>query len=103
MGNSKGRDQTTKEFHVSPFNDVKGEYDFHFSKLGEALDIRIDILREGRQVFLSRMWGKSVPMSNTSVLKTILKFPISASLSIPRIYWQAMRLRFQRKLTYIDK
>jgi cyclopropane-fatty-acyl-phospholipid synthase len=92
-----------KAFHVSPYNDVKGQYDFHFSKIGDKLDIRIDILRDDKQVFLSRLWGESTVMSDSSILKTLIKFPLSAALSIPRIYWQALRLHFQRGLPVITK
>jgi cyclopropane-fatty-acyl-phospholipid synthase len=81
-----------KDFHVSPFNDMKGQYDFYFSDIRENLDIHINILREGREVFHSRMWGKAMPMTSENFVGTVLKFPLTAALSMPRILWQAGKL-----------
>jgi cyclopropane-fatty-acyl-phospholipid synthase len=81
-----------KEFHVSPFNDMKGDYDFHFSSLGEGLDIRINIVKEGLEVFHSRMWGKSMSMTNENLSGTIVRYPFTAALTLPRILWQAGKL-----------
>jgi len=81
-----------KDFHVSPFNDMRGQYDFYFSDIRKKLDIRINILREGREVFYSRMWGEAMPMTSENFVGTVLKFPVTAALSMPRILWQAGRL-----------
>lgn len=92
-----------KAFHVSPFNDMQGDYDFHFSPLNEHLDIRINILRDGEQVFLSRLWGKARPLTTASLVRLLLRYPLHAALSVPRIYWQAARLHYQRKLPVFPK
>jgi len=81
-----------KDFHVSPFNDMTGDYDFHFSAIDQDLDIRINILKEGREVFHSRMWGRAMPMTSKNLLGTLVRYPLTASLSMPRILWQAGRL-----------
>jgi cyclopropane-fatty-acyl-phospholipid synthase len=92
-----------KAFHVSPFNDLKGEYDFHFSSVSKDVDIRIDILREGKAVFVSRLWGDSVALTTGTLLKTLVRFPLTVLWTVPRIYWQAARLHYQRKLPVITK
>ncbi len=81
-----------KDFHVSPFNDMSGDYDFHFSAIDQDLDIRVNILKEGREVFHSRMWGTAMPMSSKNLLGTLFRYPLAASLSLPRIFWQAGKL-----------
>ncbi len=81
-----------KDFHVSPFNDMSGNYDFHFSAIDQDLDIRVNLLKEGREVFHSRMWGTAMPMTSKNLLGTLVRYPLTASLSMPRILWQAGRL-----------
>ena len=92
-----------KSFHVSPFNDMEGEYDFHFSSTESFLDIRINILREGDKSFISRMWGHARPLSTLNLLKVFVQFPLTALMTIPRIYWQAAKLHYMRGMPVISK
>jgi cyclopropane-fatty-acyl-phospholipid synthase len=92
-----------KAIHVSPFNDMKGDYDFHFSDLGEKLDIRLDILRDGRAAFQSRLWADALPFATGNLVRTVLRYPLVASLTMPRILWQAGKLRWLRKLRHLPK
>ncbi len=92
-----------RAFHVSPFNEIEGQYDFYFSEISDKVDIRIDILRDDQPWFLARLRGEALTMNDPTILKTIVKFPLTAALSIPRIYWQAARLHFQKKLPIISK
>jgi DUF1365 family protein len=48
-----------RDFHVSPFNDRRGDYRFRFDPLGERLDIGIDLLRDGGTAMRTRVWGKA--------------------------------------------
>jgi len=92
-----------KTFFVSPFNKVEDHYEFVFAPLDSRLDIRINIRRQGKALFVSRLVAEALPFSTVDQIKTLLRFPISAVLSIPRIYWQAQLLRFRRKLPMLDK
>jgi cyclopropane-fatty-acyl-phospholipid synthase len=92
-----------KAIHVSPFNDMKGDYDFHFSDIGDKLDIRLDILRDGRVAFRSRLRGDAVPFTTRNLGVTLLRYPLTASLTMPRILWQAAKLRWLRKLRHRPK
>lgn len=100
---SYSRFTVDKEFHVSPFNDMQGQYDFKFSELGDAMDIRLDILREGKATFKSRIWGNAVPLSSTNLMRTIVNFPITAWLTMPRILWQAAKLYYGKKMIVYTK
>jgi cyclopropane-fatty-acyl-phospholipid synthase len=92
-----------KAIHVSPFNDMKGDYDFHFSDLGEKLDIRLNILRDGRVAFRSRLWAAELPFTSGNLIRTVLRYPLTAGLTMPRILWQAAQLRWLRKLRHLPK
>jgi cyclopropane-fatty-acyl-phospholipid synthase len=92
-----------KAFHVSPFYDRHGDYDFHFAPLGAELDIRLNIVRDGKPVFFSRLWGSRKELNKIQLLKTLLAYPLSAALTLPRILWQAFKLRFQKRLPVYTK
>ncbi len=92
-----------KEFHVSPFNDMSGEYLFYFLRSEETLDIRVNLVRQGKTVFTSRMFGDQRAFTSDNVLKILRKYPLSAILTTPRIMAQAAALRFQKKLPVFTK
>lgn len=92
-----------KDFHVSPFNDRKGLYDFHFSELGERLNIRINILRDGEKAFLSGIQGQRLPLNSRNLTRTVLRFPLTAVATMPRILWQAAKLHYGKGLAVYTK
>jgi len=92
-----------KSFHVSPFNDMKGEYDFHMSNIEKSLDIRINIIRQGKVVFNSRLSGEAKALDSKNMAWTILRYPLTATLAMPRILWQAARLHYQKRLPVFKK
>lgn len=97
------RGRTAKDFHVSPFFDRTGEYDFVFSKTGETIDLNVNLYRENKPALLAQMTGRSQPLTTRSLWGTILKFPLSIFLTLPRIHWQAARLYFEKKLPAYKK
>jgi cyclopropane-fatty-acyl-phospholipid synthase len=84
---------TPKELFVSPFNDLGGEYDFHFGPLDEAMDIKLDLVRDGRIEYQSRVCGRSQPFDDGALIRTLIRYPLSVALVLPRIDWQALVLR----------
>ncbi|GET40855.1 DUF1365 domain-containing protein [Microseira wollei] len=99
----QARYRVSKEFYVSPFNDLKGDYEFHFSEIDELIDIRINILRDEREVFVSRIWGKAIPLNSENLIRTLVRYPMSAALAMPRITWQALVLRYWKGLNPVLK
>ncbi len=93
-----------KAFHVSPFNDVAGEYAFMFSHPhAKDLDIQIRLFKAGTEAFCARLYGESVPLTATHLLKLILRHPLVPHLTKPRIFMEAARLYFLRHLEYHPK
>lgn len=92
-----------KDFHVSPFYGREGEYKFSFSELNQRLDIRIDIVQNGSLQFKSRLHAEARPLTQGQLLKTLLQFPLSAALTMPRILWQAAKLKYQKRLPVFTK
>ena len=87
-----------KAFFVSPFNDLQGEYEFHFSALDAHLDIRVNLLRAGRVVLRTRLWGQALPLDDVHLRRTLLHYPLVAALTLPRIVWQGLILRYKKGL-----
>jgi DUF1365 family protein len=92
-----------KEFHVSPFNNVDGEYEFYFSPVNNNLDIAIRLIRDGTEVFHARLSGKPLTLTNANLLKLMLRHPVVPHLTKPRIFMEAARLYFQKHMKYHPK
>lgn len=95
--------QEVKSFHVSPFNDLSGEYAFSFLDIDQALDIRINIVKGGKTSFNSRLSGDSLSFNNYNFIATIARFPFAALLAMPRILWQAGKLHYIHKMPVYKK
>ena len=96
--------QADKVFHVSPFFDRIGTYDFYFADPeGNDLDIIIHH-REGEEVvFAARLTGRPQPLERWAVARKLLRHPLTASLTMLRIVWQASKLRFIKHLPVYHK
>ena len=95
--------RTKKAFHVSPFNDVSGEYEFIVSDIRREVDVRINLHRENDLAFYAELTGDLIPLTSSNQTKMMVRSPLVPHLSIPRIYWQASKLFFQKKLSYHPK
>lgn len=92
-----------KEFHVSPFFDGGGDYDFYFSEFGEHMNIRISLARGGRQAIFAKLEGDALPFESKNLRRVLFRFPLTAFLTLPRILWQAAQLHYLKKLPAYDK
>ncbi|MBE0499898.1 MAG: DUF1365 family protein [Desulfuromonadales bacterium] len=92
-----------KQFHVSPFFSRDGHYQFQLTEPQQQLDNQIHFYQAGQLALIARLRGQARPLTTSSLLKTILKHPLSASLTMPRILWQAARLYWQRRLPVYNK
>jgi cyclopropane-fatty-acyl-phospholipid synthase len=102
-GDGRVRFITGKAFHVSPFNDMAGHYEFEFASPGDTVDIRISLVRDSRTVMTARLTGAGAPLDSRRLRRTLLRHPLTALLTMPRIVWQAGRLYVGRKLTVHPK
>lgn len=92
-----------KAFHVSPFNNVEGQYEFLFSEIGEEMDACIRLHRDGEMVFEGRLWGRSLPLTAAGHAKVFLRHPFLPHLAIPRILFEAARLKLVKRLRHYAK
>ncbi|MBB5723954.1 hypothetical protein FHS72_003601 [Loktanella ponticola] len=85
---------TPKALHVSPFQDVKGTYEFSFDFNADQIAIRI-LHRNGDQGVVATLSGSRKPLTNAGLLRTSLRRPLGAFRTTILIYWQALRLKLK--------
>jgi DUF1365 family protein len=81
-----------KEFFVSPFFEVSGEYQIDLRKWGKELDIEVSLQKDGARVFRADLRGVATPLTRGALLKLLVQFPLTALLTMTRIHHQALRL-----------
>ena len=94
---------TDKAFHVSPFNDMEGYYEMTFSPVARDIEIHVDLYRTGVKIFGAKLWGKSRELSLKNLIFILLRNPLIPHLTMPRIYLEAARLHFRRRLSMHDR
>ena len=102
-GDFPARFQADKAFHVSPFNTMEGAYQFTFADIREKLDICIDLHRKGEHILRAHLQGDPLPLTPYNQMKTVLRHPIRPHLTIPRIYREAFKLFFIRRVDFFSK
>jgi cyclopropane-fatty-acyl-phospholipid synthase len=96
--------EAAKVFHVSPFFDRTGKYDFYFTDiLKQDLDVILHYSQDEDLIFAARLTGTPGPLGRWTVAGKLLRHPLTASLTKARILWQAARLKFQKKLPVFHK
>lgn len=80
-----------KVFHVSPFQDVAGDYRFGFKVTTDRIAIRIAHRNksEGLHATLS---GALAPLTSRAILTSTLRRPFGPLRTVALIYWHALRL-----------
>lgn len=81
-----------KVFHVSPFFTLDGTYRFRFQISPSHLDVRIDLHRDGRAVFVSRLSLDRRPLTDAGVAAALVRYPFVTAKIMAAIHWEALRL-----------
>ena len=95
--------RTVKVFHVSPFFPREGDYDFDFALDADSLAITITYRIAGQTALVASFAGNARPMTGIEIARTALRHPLRATMTFPRILWQAARLYFGKKLKVFTK
>ena len=83
--------QSTKIFHVSPFQPIEGGYTFRFDINAERIGIWIDFTA-GNGGLLATLTGKRAPLTNRGILAAMLLRPFGSRRVLGLIHWQALKL-----------
>lgn len=91
-------DQTIKAkkaMHVSPFQQIAGQYSFNFGLTKDQLNIRI-LFEDADQGVLATLSGPRRPATDPALLWAALRRPFGAARVVFLIYWQALKLYLKR-------
>lgn len=83
-----------KVFHVSPFQEMSGEYKFSFNITDKFVGIWIDFRNKDKGV-LATFSGFRQKLTNKSILKAVLLRPFGSIRVLALIHWQAIKLKFK--------
>jgi len=89
-----------KAFHVSPFNDLRGQYEFFFRWRNGTLDIAVDLVRDGQRLLHARMHGRCLPLTSRTLWSTLARYPLAAAMTMARILRQAATLYLRKRLPF---
>ncbi|MEM7790131.1 MAG: DUF1365 domain-containing protein [Verrucomicrobiota bacterium] len=88
-----------KDFHVSPFNNMLGEYHFTFRIQDDAILLGVDLHRDDEYVLKTWIRGKTHPLTQANLIRYFFLHPFDTALnSMPRIIWQAAILHYKKRL-----
>ena len=88
-----------KEFHVSPFYDIKGKYEFNFTRENF---VGINYYFDEKLQLVTSIKGKSVEWNTLNFFKFFMRYPLYSFMVISLIHYQALRL-FLKKCTFYSK
>jgi DUF1365 family protein len=83
--------QATKIFYVSPFQPVEGGYEFRFDIRPDKIGIWIDYTQAAGGL-IATLTGPRKPISNGSILRSVLRRPFGSRRVLALIHWQALKL-----------
>lgn len=83
--------QARKIFHVSPFQDIAGDYTFRFDFSDDKVGVWIDYQTETGSLFAT-LTGKRQPLTNMSIVLALLRRPFGSRRVLTLIHWQALKL-----------
>ncbi len=92
-----------KVFHVSPFLEREGRYQFRFNIKDKKLGIWIDYFdRENRKKLITSLVGNFEEINKFNLCKAFFKYPLITFKAIFLIHFEAVKLLLKR-MAYIKK
>lgn len=83
-----------KIFHVSPFQEIAGEYRFRFHIDVARIRIRIDH-RNGAEGVIATLGVDRLPLTSRALLRAALRRPLTPIRTMGLIHWQALKLKLK--------
>jgi uncharacterized protein len=88
----RGRAQLPKEFYVSPFYPVDGDYRMNLPEPGSRLTLSIVLGRPDGHSFAASVHGQGVPATARALVRATARHPWSTAAVTARIRWQGIKL-----------
>lgn len=88
----RGRAETEKAFYVSPFLTVDGRYRMTVAPPGERLSIQMGLEQDGERIFAASLTGRRLPLTNRSLGRMLIRYPLMTAKVTTLIHVQGLRL-----------
>lgn len=88
--------ESKKEFYVSPFMEVEGNYKFRFELVENGVNFFINYVVDGKLKLSTSLKCNFIEFSNWNVLKAIFKWPFFTFKTVFLIHYQALKLVMKR-------
>jgi uncharacterized protein len=91
--------RTKKLLHVSPFNEVHGDYEFRVFIEADRFLVRIDYDDEqfaGPTLLTTYISGQCKPLTRGNLRKAVCSMPFITLQVVAKIHWQALKLMAKR-------
>jgi cyclopropane-fatty-acyl-phospholipid synthase len=93
------RSKCPKKFHVSPFMEDTGDYQFTLSPSLDHFELYIEVIQNQKTILYAHLIEHSrYPLNAIQLLKTNLHYPLGIIGTFPRILKEAITLHFFKKL-----
>lgn len=89
---SRHKHDTDKVFHVSPFFDISGAYEFTLKRTDEHLSLVVATQTKTGQSHVATISAKAVPATNAAFTGLAITEPFSSLGVTFAIHWQALKL-----------
>lgn len=83
-----------KRLHVSPYQQIKGGYDFRFDIRADQIAIQI-LHRNGEEGLMATLSGQRRAASTARLLRAALRRPLGGMRTMALIHWQALILKLK--------
>jgi DUF1365 family protein len=81
-----------KHLHVSPFMGLDQSYEYAFAEPGEDVWARIHVREDESRPLTAVLRGRRRELTNASVTRTLVRYPLMPARVFGLIHWQALRL-----------
>lgn len=81
-----------KEFYVSPFNQVEGDYTFHVTSPEVGVTVGVALKTENHPLLRTHFRGRSENLSDGSLLTMFVSYPLMTLKVVAGIHWEALLL-----------
>jgi uncharacterized protein len=95
-GQRNHQHECAKEFHVSPFMQMNMTYRWHLTNPSDRLTAHIENHDSTGRVFDATLQLQRRPLTTSSLVRTIFRFPWMTMQVFLLIYWQALRLWWKK-------
>ena len=84
-----------KEFHISPFMDMRIAYDWRFRQPGDTINIHLNNFSGTNKLFDATLRLSRREISRRNLSRVLIKYPLMTAKVTAMIYWQALRLKLK--------